>query len=130
VLALGAGPSAYTAQTVRPPDHVGFAVRYSPGVMESVARRRGIPWQECMVAWTYARDKDIGRTWLHVEGPAGEANCLVIDLPRPGRDKRNLIARDIEVELGYRSGARVCGRRWQGRAVECKVRTWIARQIP
>lgn len=49
--------------------------------MEHVAERRAIPSQPCMVAWTKARDADIGETWLRIVGPGGAATCLVVDLP-------------------------------------------------
>ena len=100
----------------------GYAVRYAPEKMQRVANIRGIDQQPCMLAWTAARDKDIGRMWLHVAGPAGAAECLVVDLPRPGRDRQNLLRRKVVVELDYESGARVCGPQWEGNARACAVR--------
>ena len=108
--ALSAGPSART----------GYAVYYSAGVMEHVADVRGIVRQPCMVAWTYATDRDIGETWLTVAGPAGTLACLVVDLPQK-RDKAALERREIVVELGWPSRW-VCGRGWSGRARDCRVR--------
>lgn len=124
ILALGAQPAMeFRAQPARPPDHTGFAVRYNPGVMERVARNRGIPPQACMVAWTYARAADIGRTWLRIAGPAGAIECLVVDLPQD-RDRPGLIKRGVVVELGYRNRW-ICGAHWSGRARDCKVRVWV-----
>jgi hypothetical protein len=125
VLALGAQPAMYRAQTVRPPDHVGDVVRYAPGRMDDVANNRGIAHHPHMAAYTYARNRDMGRLWLHVEGPAGAADFLVIDLPRPGKDKANLIKRGVVAELDHASGFLICGPRWTGRARDCEVRVWI-----
>jgi len=101
----------------------GYAVMYAPRVMERVAAHRHITPAPCMVAWTHAQDRDIGRTWLHVEGPAGEADCLVVDLPQDA-DRPGLVERDIEVELGWRNRG-ICGRDWSGRARDCPVRVWV-----
>ena len=125
IFALGAGPPTYTAQTVRAPDHVGFVVRYAPNVMERVAFNRNLARRPCMVAYTYARNTDMGRLWLHIAGPAGALDCLVIDLPRPGKDKANLIERGVWAEMDYWSGFRVCGAGWTGRARDCPVRIWV-----
>ena len=99
----------------------GYAVRYAEGKMQHVAHIRGITQQPCMLAWTAARNKDVGRVWLRVEGPAGAAQCLVVDLPQDV-DRANLERRGILVELDYRSGALICGLHWEGAARECEVR--------
>lgn len=99
---------------------VGYAVRYAPGRMGRTADIRGIARQGCMVAWTHAMDRDIGETWLTVDGPAGRRRCLVVDLPQP-RDRPGLVKRNVIVELDFESGRIVCGARWQGKASECKV---------
>ena len=116
ILALGAGPPTYRAQS-------GFAVMYSKNVMEAVARNRGIAPQACMIAWTAARDVDIGRTWLHIEGPAGTLDCLTVDLPQDV-DRPALEQRGVLVELGYPSRW-ICGKNWSGRARDCRVRVWV-----
>ena len=121
VLALGAGPATYRAQTA--PAQRGFAVMYAPNMMERVARVRGIVPQPCMIAWTYARDRDIGWTWLRVVGPAGVLDCLTVDLPQ-NRDRLGLVRRGIVVELGFPSRF-ICGAAWRGRAVECPVEVWV-----
>ena len=115
VLALSFGAAMVGADT-------GYAVRYAEGRMGRTAAIRGIPAQDCMVAWTAATDADIGETWLIVQGPAGRRRCLVVDLPRPGSDKRNLVRRGIAVELDWESGFVICGAWWQGKAGECMVR--------
>ena len=120
VLALGAG----SVQPARPPDHVGYAVRYAPGRMGRTADVRGIPWAPHMAAYTFATDADMGRLWLHIQGPAGEADFLVVDLPRPGRDRQALIGRGVAAEVDYESGRLICGAVWDGRARDCKVRIW------
>jgi hypothetical protein len=123
VLALGAG----AVQMARPPDHTGYAVRYDPGVMERRAKARHAPPAPCYVAYTLATDADMARLWLRIAGPAGTLDCLVVDLPRPGRDKRNLIRRRVWVELGYRNRW-ICGEGWTGRARDCEVRVWVLRK--
>lgn len=117
-LALGAAP-------LGPPDHMGFAVRYDPGVMEERAQAHDAPPAGCYVAYTLARDQDMARLWLRVEGPAGALTCLVVDLPDRGKghDKR-LIARQVWVELGYRNRW-ICGSGWSGRARDCPVKVWV-----
>lgn len=125
VLALGAGPATYRAQVERPPDYRGDVVRYAPGRMGRTADIRGIARAPHMAAFTYARDTDMGRLWLHIAGPAGAADFLVVDLPRPGKDKANLIKRGVIAELDYASGVLICGKGWTGRAVECPVEVWV-----
>lgn len=104
----------------------GYAVHYAKGRMEHVANVRRIAQQPCMLAWTAATDADIGRTWLRVVGPNGALDCLVVDLPRPGKDKRGLVARRVAVELGWRNRG-ICPSGWKGRASECAV---VFRVVP
>lgn len=118
-LALGAGSLEGWTE--------GRAVRYGETMMARVARNRGIPWQPCMVAYTYAKDADMGRVWLRVEGVKTGIGfrCLVVDIPRPGKDKANLIKRGIIVELDFRSSQAICGLHWRGAARECPVRVQV-----
>lgn len=92
--------------------------------MENVARNRGIAPQPCMVAYTHATDADMGTRWLEVEGVGSgvRRRCLTVDLPRPGKDKRNLIRRGILVEIDYANSRDICGAAWSGKATECPVR--------
>ena len=120
VLALGFGQFA-------PPDRVGFAVRYAPGVMGRTASNRGIAWAPHMAAYTFARDQDMGRLWLHIQGPAGEADFLVVDLPQPA-DRDGLVERGVVAELDYASGELVCGEGWTGRARDCEIKVWVLRE--
>lgn len=107
------------------PDHEGYTVRYGRGdVMSRVAHNRGIPWHPHMAAYTFARDEDMGRLWLHIRGPAGEVDFLVVDLPQPGKDRQNLIRREVITEVDYWSGFLLCGRGWTGRAQDCPVEVW------
>lgn len=96
--------------------------------MERVARNRGIEPQPCMVAYTHAKDEDMGVRWLEVEGLATGVTrrCLVIDLPRPGRDKVSLIRRGVLVEIDANSSRAICGAAWRGKASECPVRVRAA----
>jgi hypothetical protein len=98
--------------------------------MEHVARTRQIAPQVCMVAYTHARDADMGALWLRVAGPAGMVDCLVVDIPRPGNDKQNLIRRGVIVELGWKNREEICGAGWSGKATECQVRVQVIRRWP
>lgn len=115
---------------IGPDWHDGLAVRYSEGVMRTVARNRGIEPQPCMVAYTYARDEDMGRLWLEIEGvrTGVKRRCLAIDLPRPGKDKQNLIRRGILIELDAESSRDICGAAWSGKASACPVRVRVVVQ--
>jgi len=125
VLALGAQPAVYRAQTARPPDHVGFVVMYGPGVMEDRVRAHHAPPAPCYVAYTLAHDRDMARLWLHIEGPVGALDCLVVDLPDDSQGHREpLIRRQVWAELGYRNRW-ICGKGWSGRARDCRVKIWI-----
>lgn len=101
----------------------GLAVRYAKGKMERVATVRGIVWEPCMVAWTYAKDEDMGQRWIVVEGvkTGVRKSCLVIDIPQPF-DRAALIRRGIAIEMDYFSSREVCGASWQGAARECPIR--------
>lgn len=113
------------------PWHEGLAVKYSEGAMENVARNRGIVPQPCMIAYTHATAADMGVRWLEVEGrdTGVRLRCLTVDLPRPGRDKANLIRRGVLVELDAESGRAVCGASWSGKATECPVRVRAAPMV-
>lgn len=101
----------------------GLAVRYAPGLMAQVARNRGIEPQLCMIAYTYARDEDMGKLWLEVEGikTGIKRRCLVVDLPRE-KDRVNLVRRNILVEIDAASSVAICSPSWRGKASECPVR--------
>lgn len=121
-LAIGAAP-------LGPPDHIGFAVRYDPGVMEGRARARDAPPAACYVAYTLAHDDDMARLWLRVEGPAGTLECLVVDLPDDSTgDRERLLARRVWIEFDFSSGHRACGLHWKGKATECPVRVYVIRK--
>lgn len=108
-------------------DHTGYAVRYGqgpPDKMSRVAAKRGIAWAPHMAAYTFARDEDMGRLHIYIQGPVGGADFLVVDLPQPGRDKRNLIERGVIAEMDYGSGFLICGKGWTGRARDCPVKVW------
>jgi hypothetical protein len=96
--------------------------------MERTATLRGIAWQPCMVAWTYAEDEDMGRKVITVEGvkTGVRKSCLVVDLPQPF-DREALDRRGVAVEMDYHSSLAVCGASWEGAARECPVR-WRVRR--
>lgn len=94
---------------------VRYAVRYAPGVFETVARNRGMAPQACMVAHPTV---PIG-TWLLIEGKA-RLRCQVVDTSAPQDRARHIRLRRIEVDPV--SGAALCGAQWRGKASECMVR--------
>jgi len=111
----------------RRPDHVGYVVRYDPGMMEDRARAHHAPPAPCYAAYTLARDADMARLWLHIVGPAGAIDCLVVDLPNDSLGHRQpLIRRGVWAELGY-PWRWICGKGWTGRARDCPVRIWVRR---
>jgi hypothetical protein len=88
---------------------VGFAAHYRPGLMDQVARRRGMPRVPCMVAsphytigsWVIVRSQKNSRV-LH---------CRVTDVPQPYHRAR-LQQRRIVVELDFKSATMLCNIRW------------------
>ena len=108
VLSLGA---AMTGAETR------YAVRYAPGVFEMVARNRGMTVERCMVA---SPVHPLG-AWVYVQGQTGvRLRCKVLDVSAPQDRPRHIRQRRIEVDP--HSGALLCGRQWEGKASECKVK--------
>ena len=95
--------------------HPAYAVRYDPGVFGEVARNRGMPIVSCMAAH---HSLQLG-TWIEVEGPAGSEVARITDTSAPADRERHIRTRRIE--LSYGCSKRICGRYWQGAAVECPV---------
>lgn len=87
--------------------HTGYAPRYSPGVMERVARNRDVPLVDCMVS---SPRYPIG-TWLHILGQNTntELYCRVTDVSAE-RDRARHLRTRREVELGYTEALRLCGK--------------------
>jgi hypothetical protein len=132
ILALGFGQVVPPSPIERPPDHVGYVVRYGPGVMEGRAAANDPAYSTapapCYVAYTLAQDRDMARLWLRIAGPAGTITCMVVDLPEPPPkpDRQNLIDREVWAEVGWRQRW-ICGTGWTGRARDCPVRVWVLR---
>jgi len=106
VLALGAQPHTYTAQTATPIQwYDGIAAHYAPGVMERVSRNRGLLIVGCMIA--SPRHK-IGQ-WVIVEGrnTGKRLRCRVTDTSAPVDKARHL--RTGLFELDFRSAIALCG---------------------
>ena len=85
--------------------HSGFAAHYRPGLMDQVARRRGLPKVPCMIAsphyvvgtWVYVKSRKNGRT----------LRCRVTDVPQPYHRAR-LNKLNIVVELDFKSATILC----------------------
>lgn len=91
--------------------HAGYAAHYRPGLMQRVARNRGLEVVPCMVASPHHR---IG-TWLRVTSPKRKKtlSCRVTDVPQP-KHRPALIQRKIVVELDFESARILCGIRRVG----------------
>jgi hypothetical protein len=84
----------------------GFAAHYRPGLMQRVARTRGLEIVACMVASPHHR---IG-TWLSVTSAKRNKtlDCRVTDVPQ-ARHRAAVIKRKIVVELDFESAKVLCG---------------------
>jgi hypothetical protein len=86
----------------------GFAPRYSPNLMERVARNRGMDVAGCMVSSPFY---DIG-TRVIVYGPNTDRalSCVVVDVSHP-RDRARHIRTKRITELSYPAALALCGRK-------------------
>ena len=86
--------------------HAGYAPRYSPGVMERVARVRDLAPVDCMVS---SPRYDIG-AWLWVYGANTGTllRCRVTDVSQ-ARDRARHLRTKREVELGFEEARRLSG---------------------
>lgn len=93
------------AVAARPEEHRGFAAHYRPGLMERVARRRGLPKTECMIASPFY---ELG-SWVQVRSEKYDQvlRCRVTDVPQP-RHRALLKKRTIVVELDFASAKTLC----------------------
>ena len=78
LLTLGAAP-------LGSPTHVGYVVRYNPGVMEGRAAAHDAPPAPCYVAYTLAHDQDMARLWLQIAGRAGRSGASWSIFPTTAR---------------------------------------------
>lgn len=85
---------------------VGYAPRYSPGLMARVAERRGLTPVACMVS---SPIYPVG-TWVWVWGRSTHTleRCRVTDVSASADRARHIRTRRI-VELGYDEAKRICG---------------------
>lgn len=84
----------------------GFAPRYSPGVMERVATRRGLAPAGCYVSSPFY---DIGtRVIVYGANTDRALSCVVADVSHPRDRARHIRTRRV-VELGYTEAERLCG---------------------
>lgn len=99
--------------------HDGIAKWYSEGVMEQVARNRGMPIQDCM---TSSPRYPIG-TWVLITGQETGVSeeCIVTDVSHP-RDRARHLREGTEAELSYQAAKRICGETRNGRPKNCRVR--------
>ena len=83
----------------------GFAPHYRPGLIEQVARNRGLHPVACMVA---SYHEPIG-AWVTVTSrrTGRSERCKVVDTCRPV-DCRRLIGKGYVIELGWPAAKRLC----------------------
>jgi hypothetical protein len=84
----------------------GWAPHYRPGLIERVARNRGLRESACMVA---AYDWPIG-AWVRVTSRRNgrSERCQVVDVCAP-KDCRRLRGLGYIAELGWPAAKRLCG---------------------
>jgi hypothetical protein len=109
-LSIGAGMTARTVHTLVT-SRSGYAPHYRPGLIEQVARKRGLRESACMVA---SYDEPIG-AWVTVTSRTNgrSERCQVVDTCHP-RDCRRLKAKGYVVELGFPAARRLCNVRYYG----------------
>ena len=93
--------------------HAGYAPRYSPGVMERVARVRDLAPVDCMVS---SPRYEVGAwIWVYGANTGTLLHCRVTDVSQT-RDRARHLRTKREVDLGSirRSAARLPGHCWRG----------------
>ena len=97
----------------------GYGPRYSPGVMERVARVRDMPPADCMVS---SPVYPIG-TWVWVVGlnTGAVERCRVTDVSADKDRARHLRTKRV-AELGYQEARRFCGaQHMRDRPEQCPI---------
>jgi hypothetical protein len=86
--------------------HAGYAPRYSPGVMERVARVRDLAPVDCMVS---SPRYEVGAwIWVYGANTGTLLHCRVTDVSQT-RDRARHLRTKREVELGFEEAQRLCG---------------------
>lgn len=105
----------------------GLGARYSPGVMEMVARNRHMsqPPGTCMIARLLP--SDLGH-WFVVQSrrTGRQRTCIVMDYAHP-RDRARIARRGIIAELRYEDAGYICGSVRQSPR-ECPIVVFSARE--
>lgn len=91
--------------------HEGFAPHYAPGLMEKVARKRGMPTSGCLASSPLY---PLG-TVVHVHATRLDkhATCRIVDQSHPRDRARHIRTRRI-LELSWPDAKRLCGLRFVG----------------
>lgn len=97
--------------------HTGYAVHYSPNLMEQVSHNRGMEIVPCMISspryelnqWLYVYGHNTGKTLL----------CRTTDVSHP-KDKPRHLEQNLLVELDYNSNWSICGSD-KIRRIDCTV---------
>lgn len=84
----------------------GTAARYSPGLMERVAERRGMAVQGCLISSAYY---GVGtRLWVWGKQTSVLRLCTVVDVSHPRDVKRHRRTGRI-IELSHTAARELCG---------------------
>ncbi len=103
-------------------DRQGFAAHYRVGLMERVARKRGMPIVRCMIASSYyALD-----TWLWVTSEVtGETeHCRITDVTAP-QHVATVRRRNIVIEFGASNIFDMCGFREVNAGPPSSCPVWV-----
>lgn len=92
----------FLTQNVTP--YKGYAVHYSPGLMERVANKRGLEQAECMISSPLTND--IGAIII-VESEWGTMACQVTDVSQPRHRKAQLRTKTY-VEFNFEAAKKMC----------------------
>lgn len=116
-------PAINPAQPIE--KHSGYAAHYSPGLMQKVAKNRGIEPQDCMLSTDlYPLETPVYVESL-VDGVEVTLECLVVDHSMP-KDKARHLKNKLYAELDFNSAKQICNiskvaeKPWR----ECPVNIW------
>jgi hypothetical protein len=97
----------------------GFAPRYAPGVMETVARNRDMPRVGCMIS---SPTLPLG-SWVYVWGVRSKVlrHCRITDVSAP-KDRQRHIRTQRIAELSFDAALAICGVEYiDSQSKECPI---------
>lgn len=103
----------------------GYAAHYSPGLMQKVAKNRGIEPQDCMLSTDLFPLETQVYVESKIDGVDVVLTCLVVDHSAP-RDKARHLKNKLYAELDFGSARKVCNiskvseKPWR----QCPINIW------